>query len=151
MLNIGNEKLPLCAGHGLAAQLPARRRRGHGRAGPAESDASGSDRRRRSNRGPASSNCITIFLVGSPGHLDTWDMKPDAPAEVRGKFKPIADQRQRHPDLRALPADGPADGQDFADPQPAPSHRRDARKRPALDDDRPRFQRRQHQAALPAA
>jgi uncharacterized protein (DUF1501 family) len=35
-------------------------------------------------------NCITIFLVGSPGHLDTWDMKPDAPAEVRGKFKPIA-------------------------------------------------------------
>src|SRR5262249_40647143 len=33
-------------------------------------------------------NCITIFLVGSPGHLDTWDMKPDAPAEVRGKFKP---------------------------------------------------------------
>src|SRR5438874_8791923 len=35
-------------------------------------------------------NCITLFLVGSPGHLDTWDMKPDAPAEVRGKFKPIA-------------------------------------------------------------
>src|SRR5262245_39303460 len=35
-------------------------------------------------------NCITIFLVGSPGHIDTWDMKPDAPAEVRGKFKPIA-------------------------------------------------------------
>jgi hypothetical protein len=34
-------------------------------------------------------NCITLFLVGSPGHLDTWDMKPDAPAEVRGKFKPI--------------------------------------------------------------
>ena len=35
-------------------------------------------------------NCITIFLVGSPGHLDTWDMKPDAPAEIRGKFKPIS-------------------------------------------------------------
>jgi hypothetical protein len=34
-------------------------------------------------------NCITIFLVGSPGHLDTWDMKPEAPAEIRGKFKPI--------------------------------------------------------------
>ncbi len=34
-------------------------------------------------------NCITIFLVGSPGHLDTWDMKPDAPAEVRGRFRPI--------------------------------------------------------------
>lgn len=35
-------------------------------------------------------NCITIFLVGSPGHLDTWDMKPDAPAEVRGKFMPTS-------------------------------------------------------------
>lgn len=35
-------------------------------------------------------NCITIFLVGSPGHLDTWDMKPDAPAEVRGKYSPIS-------------------------------------------------------------
>ncbi len=34
-------------------------------------------------------NCITIFLVGSPGQLDTWDMKPEAPAEIRGKFKPI--------------------------------------------------------------
>ncbi|MFO0821441.1 MAG: DUF1501 domain-containing protein [Pirellulales bacterium] len=35
-------------------------------------------------------NCITIFLVGSPGHLDTWDMKPDAPDDVRGKFRPIS-------------------------------------------------------------
>jgi hypothetical protein len=35
-------------------------------------------------------NCITLFLVGSPGHLDTWDMKPDAPADIRGKFKPIS-------------------------------------------------------------
>ncbi|HVX14409.1 MAG TPA: DUF1501 domain-containing protein [Pirellulales bacterium] len=34
-------------------------------------------------------NCITIFLVGSPGHLDTWDMKPEAPDDVRGKFRPI--------------------------------------------------------------
>ncbi|MSU42302.1 MAG: DUF1501 domain-containing protein [Pedosphaera sp.] len=34
-------------------------------------------------------NCITIFLVGSPGHLDTWDMKPDAPENIRGKFKPM--------------------------------------------------------------
>ena len=36
-------------------------------------------------RGTRIRNCITIFLVGSPGHLDTWDLKPDAPAEVRGK------------------------------------------------------------------
>ena len=35
-------------------------------------------------------NCITLFLVGSPGHLDTFDMKPDAPSDIRGKFKPIS-------------------------------------------------------------
>lgn len=34
--------------------------------------------------------CITLFLVGSPGQLDTWDMKPEAPAEIRGPFRPIA-------------------------------------------------------------
>jgi hypothetical protein len=33
--------------------------------------------------------CILIFLNGGPSHLDMWDMKPDAPAEVRGEFKPI--------------------------------------------------------------
>lgn len=33
--------------------------------------------------------CIVIFLNGGPSHLDMWDMKPDAPAEVRGPFKPI--------------------------------------------------------------
>ena len=34
-------------------------------------------------------NCILLFLVGGPSQLDTWDMKPDAPAEIRGPFKPI--------------------------------------------------------------
>jgi hypothetical protein len=33
--------------------------------------------------------CILIFNYGGPSHLDTWDLKPDAPAEVRGEFKPI--------------------------------------------------------------
>src|SRR5262249_52195467 len=32
---------------------------------------------------------ILLFLVGGPGHLDTFDPKPDAPAEVRGPFRPI--------------------------------------------------------------
>ncbi|MCA9249323.1 MAG: DUF1501 domain-containing protein, partial [Planctomycetales bacterium] len=31
-----------------------------------------------------------IFNLGAPSQLDTFDMKPDAPAEVRGPFKPIA-------------------------------------------------------------
>jgi hypothetical protein len=34
-------------------------------------------------------NCIMLFLVGGPSHIDTWDPKPKAPAEVRGPFKPI--------------------------------------------------------------
>jgi hypothetical protein len=35
-------------------------------------------------------NVIMLFLVGGPSQLDTWDMKPDAPAEIRGPYKPIA-------------------------------------------------------------
>jgi len=33
---------------------------------------------------------INIFLGGGPPHQDTWEIKPDAPAEIRGEFKPIA-------------------------------------------------------------
>ncbi len=33
---------------------------------------------------------ILVFLTGAASHIDTFDMKPDAPAEVRGEFKPIA-------------------------------------------------------------
>src|SRR6186713_1213665 len=32
---------------------------------------------------------ILIFNCGAPSHLDLWDMKPDAPDDVRGPFKPI--------------------------------------------------------------
>jgi hypothetical protein len=34
--------------------------------------------------------CIFIFLNGGASHIDIWDMKPQAPVEVRGEFKPIA-------------------------------------------------------------
>src|SRR5438477_10889491 len=33
---------------------------------------------------------IFIYLGGGPSHMDTFDMKPDAPEEYRGEFKPIA-------------------------------------------------------------
>jgi hypothetical protein len=32
---------------------------------------------------------IFVWLGGGPPHLDTFDMKPDAPAEIRGEFNPI--------------------------------------------------------------
>jgi hypothetical protein len=42
-------------------------------------------------RGPAPvRSCILIFYYGGPSHLDTWDMKPNAPREVRGEFRSIA-------------------------------------------------------------
>ena len=32
---------------------------------------------------------INIYLPGGPSHLDMWDLKPDAPTEIRGEFSPI--------------------------------------------------------------
>ncbi|MCA9058282.1 MAG: DUF1501 domain-containing protein, partial [Planctomycetaceae bacterium] len=40
------------------------------------------------SRSPAKA-CILLFMWGGPAHQDTWDLKPDAPAEVRGEFQPI--------------------------------------------------------------
>jgi hypothetical protein len=39
---------------------------------------------------PRADACILIFLNGGPSHLDMWDLKPEAPAEIRGEFRPIA-------------------------------------------------------------
>lgn len=33
---------------------------------------------------------INIFLSGGPSHMDTFDLKPNAPSEFRGEFRPIA-------------------------------------------------------------
>jgi len=38
---------------------------------------------------PDDVNCILLFLVGGPSHIDTWDPKPAAPDNVRGPFRPI--------------------------------------------------------------
>src|SRR5947199_2902996 len=41
--------------------------------------------------GPRSArSCILVYLLGGPPHLDMWDLKPKAPAEIRGPFRPIA-------------------------------------------------------------
>jgi hypothetical protein len=34
-------------------------------------------------------SAIFIYLTGGPSHVDTFDLKPSAPAEIRGEFKPI--------------------------------------------------------------
>ncbi|MFO0944661.1 MAG: DUF1501 domain-containing protein [Planctomycetota bacterium] len=39
---------------------------------------------------PRAKGVLFVFLTGGVSHVDTFDMKPDAPAEVRGSFAPIA-------------------------------------------------------------
>ncbi len=38
----------------------------------------------------ARKSVILIYLAGGPSHIDMYDLKPEAPAEFRGEFKPIA-------------------------------------------------------------
>jgi hypothetical protein len=88
MLHIGNQYLPLCSGGTRRSflQVGAAAMAGLTLPNWLSLQASGAvDEKKAKIR-----NCITIFLVGSPGHLDTWDMKPDAPEDIRGKFKPIS-------------------------------------------------------------
>jgi len=35
-------------------------------------------------------SCILVYLLGGPPHQDMFDLKPEAPAEIRGPFRPIA-------------------------------------------------------------
>ena len=62
------------------------------------------DERRASLQLPArADHCIVVFLNGGPPQLDTWDMKPDAPAEIRGEFQPIASSLPGIPVCEHLP------------------------------------------------
>lgn len=47
--------------------------------------ACGAEKRAKPNR-----SVIHVFLGGGPSHIDTFDMKPAAPEEIRGEFQPIA-------------------------------------------------------------
>ena len=40
----------------------------------------------------AEKSCIFVLLCGGPSHVDTWDMKPEAPDTIRGPYQPIATQ-----------------------------------------------------------
>src|SRR5581483_7883399 len=40
--------------------------------------------------GRSHKSVIMVYLSGGMAHQDTFDLKPDAPAEIRGEFKPIA-------------------------------------------------------------
>src|SRR3954462_2325546 len=40
--------------------------------------------------GAAEKSVIFLWLCGGPSHLDTWDLKPDAPEGIPGPYKPAA-------------------------------------------------------------
>lgn len=35
-------------------------------------------------------NCVLLWLLGGPGHIDMYDLKPLAPSEIRGELNPIS-------------------------------------------------------------
>lgn len=39
-----------------------------------------------SQQSPTERSAVLVFLKGGPSHQDTFDLKPDAPAEYRGNF-----------------------------------------------------------------
>ena len=38
---------------------------------------------------PSAKSCIFLYLQGGPSTIDMWDLKPDAPSEIRGPYQPI--------------------------------------------------------------
>ena len=66
---------------------------------------------------PKAKNCILIWLAGGPSHLDTFDPKPEATADVRGEFKPIATSVPGLSDQRGLPEPGQGHAQGHLDPE----------------------------------
>jgi hypothetical protein len=43
----------------------------------------------QSKAAPKDTRCILVWMDGGPGHMDMYDMKPEAPAEYRGFWRPI--------------------------------------------------------------
>ena len=51
---------------------------------------------------------VLVFQTGAPSHIDTFDLKPEAPDGIRSPFASIATVRPRRLVLRASAAAGPA-------------------------------------------
>ncbi|MEM7233213.1 MAG: DUF1501 domain-containing protein, partial [Planctomycetota bacterium] len=48
------------------------------------------ERAKAEGKSPDKRSAIMIFNLGAPSQLDTFDMKPDAPREIRGPFRPVS-------------------------------------------------------------
>jgi hypothetical protein len=51
--------------------------------------AAGVDPKHELGKGAAKKSCIFILCCGGPSHIDTWDLKPEAPDTIRGPYQPI--------------------------------------------------------------
>jgi hypothetical protein len=93
LLSLGSLGLPgLLRASVMADGLPG----GPDRSVTPRSDAARADAAR-------ADHCIVLFLNGGPSHLDMWDMKPDAPSEIRGEFHPISSSLAGVPVCEHLP------------------------------------------------
>src|SRR5262245_34348566 len=54
-------------------------------------------------RSGSAKSTILIWLSGGASHIDTWDMKPNAPVEYRGVFRPVATSAPGVPLCEHLP------------------------------------------------
>src|SRR5215472_4692629 len=89
MFSVGDHRVRLCEGLTRRQWL---RVGGLGAAGLALPDLLRARQARPAGKAPAgrAKSCILCFLFGAPAHQDVWDLKPTAPAEYRGEFRPIA-------------------------------------------------------------
>src|SRR5205085_11657295 len=46
-------------------------------------------RLRAEEKAPRAKSVIMVLLRGGPSHIDMYDLKPDAPLDIRGEFRPI--------------------------------------------------------------
>lgn len=90
MLSILGQSVRLCDGINRREML---RIGGLGFTGLLWSDllrAQASSQRRPSGSFGKAKACILVFNYGGPSHVDIWDLKPNAPREIRGEFQPAA-------------------------------------------------------------
>ncbi len=119
----------------ITASVPAGGRAGADWPDPGRHAAAPRRAGRATGRPTRDTSVILIWKGGGPSHLDMWDLKPDAPAEYRGEFKPIATNVPGHLGRRAPAAVGQGDGQ-VRDPALGHASRRGARVGQPLPADR---------------
>jgi hypothetical protein len=87
MLNLCDDGAPLCDGVSRREWL---RIGGLGMAGLSLPNLLAARQAQPAGRGGRPKSCIVLFFLGGPPQHETWDPKPDAPAEIRGDLRPIA-------------------------------------------------------------